>query len=98
EDYNVQNLTRYIADNFLHKCDSWFVVGNSYGGWLATLMTAHSNKVKGLLLLAPAGLDKDYSHIVDYFLKPDVPGAKDFYKKIYAKPKPVPNFIFEQVV
>ncbi len=97
EDYNIQNLASLVTDHFLPRCDSWYVVGNSYGGWLATFVALNNPKVKGLLLIAPAGLNKDYSAVVDYFLDPDAEGAEDFYKKIYAKPKNVPKFIFERV-
>lgn len=97
-DYNVQKLAQKISNDFLPKCESWIVVGNSYGGWMAVFMALNSEKIKGLLLLGPAGLNKDYSHITNYFLNPTVSGAKDFYHRLYANPKNVPDFIFKRVV
>lgn len=98
EEYNVQNLTKLVADEFLPKCESWIVAGNSYGGWMSIFLGLNSEKVKGLLLLAPAGLKKDYSHLTGYFLNPTVEGARDFFRKIYYNPKDPPDFIFERVV
>lgn len=97
EEYNVQNMARIVSEAFIPKCDSWIVVGNSYGGWMAVFMALNLEKVKGLLLLAPAGLKKDYRYLTDYFLNPTVDGAREFYKRLYAKPKDVPDFIFARV-
>jgi pimeloyl-ACP methyl ester carboxylesterase len=98
DDYNIQKLAEKLSNYFLPRCESWVVVGNSYGGWLSIFMALQSEKVKGLLLLSPAGIKKDYSPILDYFLNPTVKGARDFYERLYAHPKQVPNFIFERVV
>ena len=98
EDYNVQNMARLVSEEFSNKCDSWVVVGNSYGGWMAVFMAVNLPSVKGLLLLSPAGVKKDYSHLTGYFLNPTLEGAKSFYRKLYYNPKGLPDFIFEQVV
>ncbi|MES2769656.1 MAG: alpha/beta hydrolase [Bdellovibrionota bacterium] len=98
DDYNVQNMARLVSEAFIPKCDSWIVVGNSYGGWMAVFMALNLKQIKGLLLLAPAGLKKDYGYLTDYFLNPTVEGARGFYKKLYYNPKDVPDFIFERVV
>lgn len=97
-DYNVQNTARLIAEAFIPKCESWIIVGNSYGGWLATFMALNLPQVKGLLLLGSAGLNKDYSHVTNYYMNPTIDGAKDFYHRVYAKPKNVPDLIFKRVV
>lgn len=97
-DYNVQNMAKRVGDYFLPKCESWVVVGNSFGGWMATFMALNNPNIKGLLLLGPAGLKRDYSHVTNYFLNPTVEGARDFYYKIYAQPLNVPDLIFKRVV
>jgi pimeloyl-ACP methyl ester carboxylesterase len=98
EEYNVQNLSRLVSEEFMPKCESWVVVGNSYGGWMSIFLGVYVEKVKGLLLLAPAGLKKDYSYLTDYFLNPTIEGARGFYKRLYYNPKDLPDIVFDRVV
>lgn len=98
KDYNVQNLARLVENEFIPKCNSWVVVGNSYGGWMSVFLGLDNEKIKGLLLLAPAGLKKDYSFLTDYFLHPTIQGARNFYNKIYYNPKDLPDILFRRVV
>jgi pimeloyl-ACP methyl ester carboxylesterase len=98
DDYNVQSMAGLLTTYFLPKCESWVVVGNSYGGWLSVFMGLTSEKVKGLLLLDPAGIKNDYSAVADYFLHPTVAGARDFYERLYFHRKKVPDLIFKRVV
>ncbi len=97
-DYSVNSLSKLLRDQVLELCESWVVVGNSFGGWLAIRMAEQDMRIKKLVLNAPAGLKKDYSHITEYFLNPSISEAQSFYKKAYANPQPVPEFIFESVV
>lgn len=97
--YKPHKLAQNIADSFLPLCSKWVLVGNSYGGWLATIIAQEQpDKIKGMVLTAPAGLKKDYSHILNYFLKPTVEEAKSFYKKTYYAPLDLPDFVFKGIV
>lgn len=98
EDYNIQREAERVSHYFFPRCESWVVAGNSLGGWMSIFMSLKNDKIKGLLLLGPAGLKKDYSHITGYFLNPDIAGAKSFYHKLYYKTKDVPDFIFQRIV
>lgn len=98
QDYNIQKYAMRISDYFLPKCNSWVIVGNSFGAWMSIFMSLKNDSVKALVLLGPAGLKKDYSHITRYFLNPNIESARDFYHKIYFKTYNVPDFIFKRIV
>lgn len=96
-DYTVQNIASLIQKDILPMCESWSVVGNSFGGWIAVRLAESDKRIQSLILNSPAGLKKDYSHITEYFMNPTLPVVHDFYLKAYARPQPVPDFIFENV-
>lgn len=98
KDYSLDSIVHLLRTQVLGLCEDWVVVGNSFGGWLAVRMAEQDSRVKKLVLNAPAGLKKDYSHITEYFLNPSITEAQAFYKKAYANPLPVPEFIFQSVV
>lgn len=97
EDYNVTKMSEQIIKTFSPKCKSWVVVGNSFGGWMAVQMALIEPKIRGLFLLDPAGLKKDYSHILNHFLNPTVESTRNFYHMAYARPYPLPDFVFKML-
>lgn len=97
KDFNVQNIARLVGDFFVPQCPSWIVVGNSYGAWVSVFLAKKYSEVRSLILLGPAGLNKSYQHVIDYFIAPTADRAKDFYYKVYFKTQAVPSFIFDKV-
>lgn len=96
--YSLQNLAEHLKNEILPICPSWTVVGNSYGGWLSLKLAEEDLRVKKLVLISPAGLKKNYQHILDYYTRPDANLAREFYHKAYYKTYNVPTFIFESIV
>jgi len=77
-------------------------VGNSLGGWVAAWVALlHPEQVKGLLLLAPAGLASQARHPAMTDLKPlletpTVESLQEFRARAYAKPQsPYPSWFWE---
>ncbi len=64
-DYSIENQYRSLVEVVKQlDLDDCFLVGNSYGGWLAAYYAAYSS-VKGLILEDPAGLKQHFDDILE---------------------------------
>ena len=76
---NLDDGTRFLKTLIEHRCSQGaYVVGNSLGGWIASLsLRRHPKQVLGALLLAPAGFmsPDELAEAGDLFAHPD---AKKF--------------------
>lgn len=98
QDYRVSNMADLLLKSLPERCEKWSLVGNSFGAWLTVKMAARNpEKIKGILLLGPAGVEADYSEIAATFENPNVENLKAFQKRAYAKPKAIPSFIYSNL-
>lgn len=70
-------------------CSNWIVIGNSFGGWVASQMALKwSDGVTHLILMGSAGLKSSRtSQVRSYFSEPSVESLKTFLSKAYAHPR-----------
>lgn len=98
-EYGVTSLAELVHEEIFPICSEWTLVGNSFGGWVATrLALMHPSEVNGLLLVSAAGLSDSYSHIWPTFAEPTVDRLKTAANMSYANPTHWPDFIFERVI
>ena len=69
-------------------CAENVLVGNSFGGWVATLIALRSPaRYRSLLLLAPGGTTGADEAGKDLFREPNVESLKDFQARAYFRPR-----------
>ncbi|MGC8680074.1 MAG: alpha/beta fold hydrolase [Candidatus Micrarchaeia archaeon] len=64
-DYTVETQTK-VLDEFVKalNLNNLYIIGHSYGGWIAANYAANKNhKLRGLILVDAAGLDVDFINI-----------------------------------
>jgi uncharacterized protein len=54
DDFSALSISRSLAQVKALLCDRNLVIGSSLGGYTASLLAAHDDRVKGLILMAPA--------------------------------------------
>lgn len=101
-DYRVKNLAKDLS-LFLQErqtCKKTLVVGNSFGGWVATwLAIEHPEQVQALLLLGSTGLkDAESNRNVLLLGEPTVESLKEFQKKAYFKPREYDDSFWKMAV
>lgn len=81
------------------RCDKWTVVGNSLGGWIAAWMAIEDPKlIERVVLLSPAGMPRQSEVAFQKFVNPTQTSIKNFMRLAYAKPVPVPEFAWPDIV
>ena len=102
--YRVRNQAKQIVQILKSlkgaepSCSQWIVVGNSLGGWIAVWAALEwPEGVKRLLLLSPAGL-KPLQSEVHLLTEPTVETLKEFQKRAYFKPRPIPENVWVEIV
>lgn len=105
-EYRVKNLaalySRYISANST-GCDNWTIVGNSFGGWVASWLAIDPPAVlkathTKVLLLGSVGLKQDEALKQKSMKLETVDDLKDFQKRAYFKPREYPKEFWEQAV
>jgi len=86
---SVRAIARQVEDALRPLCSKWTVVGNSYGGWIASWTALQwPTGVEKLVLIGSAGLKSARtSDARSYFKEPTVESLKEFFKKAYAHPR-----------
>ncbi|MCB0342716.1 MAG: alpha/beta hydrolase [Pseudobdellovibrionaceae bacterium] len=98
-DYRISHLARVVKDSVMDQCESWVVVGNSFGGWIAAeIALSYPTLLSGLMLENAAGLDRDYSDILPAFVDPSPESLREFRAKAYYNSFPVPDFIAQSAI
>jgi len=93
--YAVPKLAESVVTAMKGTCDSWTVVGNSLGGWIAGWTALEwPQGVKRLILLDAAGADGEREQqvaIAKMLAEPTVAGMKAFSTRAYFKPPSPPE-------
>ena len=84
DDYRISKIVKLISKDVMSHCKEWNVVGNSFGGWVASrLATDVPHKVKKLLLLSSVGVRADYGHVLPYYFNLTQESIKALSRKTY---------------
>jgi pimeloyl-ACP methyl ester carboxylesterase len=98
-DYRVRSQARAIQSALGQMCPKWIVVGNSLGGWIASWLTLDfPDRVSRMVLLSPAGLKAAQAEAGSLLTQPTVESLKEFQKKAYFHPRPIPESVWRQIV
>ncbi len=98
-DYGISRLADLVSEEVMPLCESWTIVGNSFGGWIATrLALMHPVEINGLMLVSSAGLDANYDHVWPTFVYPTVEKLRSAAELTYAKQVNWPDFILQKVI
>lgn len=93
--YAVPKLAEAVVTSMKGACDSWTVVGNSLGGWIAGWTALQWPRgVKRLVLLDAAGVDGERDQqvaIAEMLSQPTAAGMKEFSARAYFKPPSPPE-------
>lgn len=98
EEYRVR-VTAHELNTEIAKvaeCKKNILIGNSFGGWVATRMALDApEQYSQMILLAPSGIAKVQpprdGMIEDVFSTPTIEGLKEFQKRAYFKPRMLPD-------
>lgn len=97
-EYRVSAMARELDEKISSeaKCEKNVVVGNSFGGWVATHMVLQSPKLfTNLVLIAPSGMSEAAKAGESLFTNPTIESLKDFQKRAYFKPRELPERAWE---
>ena len=100
-EYRVSNMARELDAEIAKtaECKRNMVVGNSYGGWVASWMVLDAPKTfEHLVLISPAGLSATESETKDLFKSPTVESLKEFQRRAYFKPRQLTDREWEYAV
>jgi pimeloyl-ACP methyl ester carboxylesterase len=99
-EYRVRKEAEKLRTVLASQCAQWVVVGNSMGGWVASWLALDwPEGVKRLILSASAGLKKFHQNEKVLLLsEPTVDGLKEFQKKAYFRPRPIPEWQWKIIV
>ncbi len=93
-DYSIKNVAKIIENNILNQCESWQIIGNSLGGWIAFYVAQHP-KVNRLFLENSVGIRWNYDSAIETFLDINAKNVEKMYNKTYFNQYPIPHFVFE---
>jgi len=80
-------------------CSSRAVIGNSLGGWVAAWAAIERpESIHALVLVDSAGLKKYRTEESRLLTQPTVESLKEFQRKAYFKPRPLPDFVWAAAV
>ncbi len=72
------------------SCTKNLLVGNSFGGWVATLMALDAPQIfKRLVLIGPSGMTEGPDSYKELFSEPTIESLKEFQKRAYFKPREI---------
>lgn len=97
-EYRVSTMARELDAKISSeaKCEKNILVGNSFGGWVATHMALQSPKLfTNLVLIAPSGMNDATKVGESLFANPTIEALKDFQKRAYFKPRELPERAWE---
>lgn len=103
EGYQARRLAKQLNQSLIAEksCSSWVVVGNSFGGWVASWMTLEGTaNIQKLVLVGAAGLkvQASESRAASLLADPTVESMKEFQKRAYHQPREIPEPIWKSVV
>jgi pimeloyl-ACP methyl ester carboxylesterase len=99
--YRVRNQARTLRDAMQPLCAKWMVVGNSLGGWIAAWLALDwPEGVSKVILADSAGLKAGASdpRELEAFTHPTVELLKEFQRKAYFSPRPLPDHVWRAAV
>jgi pimeloyl-ACP methyl ester carboxylesterase len=97
--YRIRRQAELLHTVLAPECQSWIVVGNSMGGWIAAWLALDwPAGVRRLMLVDSAGLKPDTAQAHGLFSRPTVESMKDFQRKAYRYPRELPDYVWAEVV
>lgn len=98
-DYQVRNQARILKAALLSRCQQWVVVGNSLGGWISIWLALDwPQGVSKLVLIGSAGLKTGQSGSAEMLTRPTIESMKEFQRKAYFRPRPIPDSVWVEIV
>jgi 2-hydroxy-6-oxo-octa-2,4-dienoate hydrolase len=89
----AEKLSKFLSER--QFCEKNIVVGNSYGGWVATrLAIEHPGQVQKLVLIGSNGLkpsSEEEKEALKLFKNPSVDTLKEFQRRAYFKARDYPD-------
>ncbi|MGZ3696580.1 MAG: alpha/beta fold hydrolase [Bdellovibrionota bacterium] len=97
--YRVRNQAAALKAVLAPICPHWTIVGNSLGGWIGAWLTLDwPEGVSKLVLADAAGLKSQLKDMKSILGDPTVESMKEFQKAAYAHPRPLPDYVWKEVV
>lgn len=94
KEYRASSMAKELEDKIAAQteCAKNLLIGNSFGGWVATLMALDAPKLfSHLVLIGPAGVDAKTEVAKGLFENATIETLKDFQKRAYFKPRELPD-------
>jgi pimeloyl-ACP methyl ester carboxylesterase len=97
--YRVRKQAEALNGLLGSSCSEWVVVGNSLGGWIAIWLALDwPQRVSRLVVLDSAGLKNVKSQLPTGLSQPTVDSLKEFQRKAYYRPRPIPERVWSAIV
>ncbi len=96
KEYQVRRQAKKLQLALASTCRRWILVGNSYGGWIASWLALDwPTGVKRLLLFNSAGIKQMRENS---FAPPTtLEGLKEFQRRAYFRPQEIPDFMWTAI-
>lgn len=94
----AREQARTLAAAMKPLCPRWSVVGNSFGGWVATWVALEApDMVERLVLISSAGIKsgREDAAASKLLQEPTVESLKEFQRRAYFKPRELPDHVWE---
>lgn len=98
QEYRASSMAKELDAKIAAQpdCSKNLLIGNSFGGWVATLMALDSPRLfSQLILIAPAGLGDPAETEKGLFENPTIETLKDFQSRAYFKPRELSDRAWE---